>query len=427
MLPFGEYLLINSQEGATMSQLHRRFSTDQAKMIFQLYEQKRLSLEECLEKLAVKKSRFFTLLSSYRKNPNKFNISYNRTKSNNRISPYVEKKIRSELEDEKKIIANPQIPVSCYNYSAIRDAVEKFTGEQVSVNSIINRAKDWGYYMIRPPRKAHDREVITTAIGMLIQHDSSHHLWSPFAVDKWSLITDIDDYSRKLLFADFFPEETTWAHIQAAEEVILKYGVGLAYYADSHSIFRFVCHRDSIWHKQVRGTDEVDTQWKRVVESCGMQVWHALSPQAKGKVERPYRWLQDRIVRRCAKEGIKNINDGRQILKEEVNRYNNHQVHSTTKEIPAIKFERAVREDRSCFKPLKLKEPITSTKDIFCLKEQRRVDGYHRISWQNQIFQVPKDIPVGSKVDLHIIPEQSNPELRLWYSNRLRQVYRLRP
>lgn len=410
-----------------MSQLHKRFNTDQVKLIFDWYETKKLSLKEALGKLEIKERRFYKLLAKYRHNRSKFKVSYSRTRSNNRISPYVEKKIRSELEDEKKIIDNPQMPIHYYNYSAIKDEVVKFTGELVSVPTVINRARDWGFYMIRPKRrKVHDREVITQAVGMLLQHDSSHHLWSPFAKEKWSLITTIDDYSRLILYVDFCYPETTWDHIKASEFVIIKYGIGLAYYADSHSIFRFVCHRDSIWHKQVRGTDEVDTQWKRVVESLGMQVWHALSPQAKGKVERPYQWLQDRIVRKCAKRGIKTIAEARPILYEEVNRYNYHQVHSTTKEIPIIRFKKAIGEGKTCFKPLKLKEPITSTKDIFCLKEQRRVNGYHRISWQNQIFQTPRDIPIGTKVTLNIIPDQQFPELRLWHNNRLRQVYRLK-
>jgi len=65
----------------------------------------------------------------------------------------------------------------------------------------------------------------------------------------------------------------------------------------------------------------------------GVDVAYALSPQAKGKVERPYRWLQDRIVRTCAIEKLTTIDEVRDVLKEEVNRYNNHQVHSTTGEI----------------------------------------------------------------------------------------------
>jgi hypothetical protein len=71
-------------------------------------------------------------------------------------------------------------------------------------------------------KKAHDREVITTAIGALIQHDGSHHRWSPYARERRVLITSLDDFSRKLLYADLFEQETTWTHIKAAETVMLK-------------------------------------------------------------------------------------------------------------------------------------------------------------------------------------------------------------
>ena len=76
---------------------------------------------------------------------------------------------------------------------------------------------------------------------MLLQHDSSHHKWSPYSDKKWALITTIEDYSRYLLYADFIEKETTWAHIQAVENVVLKWGIGLSYmwYLMKH-ILKFV-------------------------------------------------------------------------------------------------------------------------------------------------------------------------------------------
>lgn len=71
-------------------------------------------------------------------------------------------------------------------------------------------------------------------------------------------------------------------------------------------------------------TDEADPQWRQVMRILGVDVIHALSPQAKGKVERPYRWLQDRIVRTCAIEKLTTIEEVRAVLKEEIDRYNNH-------------------------------------------------------------------------------------------------------
>jgi len=68
-------------------------------------------------------------------------------------------------------------------------------------------------------------------------------------------------------------------------------------------------------------TDEVDLEWKQVLIAC-VKVTCALSPQAKGKVERPYGWLQDRIVRTCAREGRKEIRGAREVLRYETDRYN---------------------------------------------------------------------------------------------------------
>ena len=235
-------------------------------------------------------------------------------------------------------------------------------------------------------------------------------------------MTTLDDHSRYLLYANFVETETAWAHIKALESVILTYGVGLTYYVDSHSIFRFVSHRDSIWQKQTKMTDEVLTQWKRVVKKCGIQVWHTLSAQAKGKIERPYRWLQDRIIRRCAREHVDGISQGRVVLQQELHRYNAEQIHSATGEIPWIRLQKAVMEGRNFFKPFKLLPAYQSTKDIFCLHESRKVNGYNQISWNGSIIPLPMSLPQGTEIELHIVPQADRVEVRLWHQERVVKV-----
>lgn len=117
---------------------------------------------------------------------------------------------------EKSLIDDPSLPITTYNYSAVRGRLAKHELE-VSLPTIITRAKNLGCYQARPKKKVHDHEVVTTAIGALIQHDASLHRWSPYVEEKWALITSLDDFSRKLLYADFVSSETTWAHIRAAE------------------------------------------------------------------------------------------------------------------------------------------------------------------------------------------------------------------
>ena len=126
--------------------------------------------------------------------------------------------------------------------------------------TIIKRAKKMGFYKPKKrKKKLHDREVQTEYIGQLIQHDSSHHKFSPYANKKWYLITSLDDFSRLLLYYKLVEKETTWQHILALEYVFLTFGVPFKYYVDSHSIFRFVQGRDSIWRHHYLKTDDVDT------------------------------------------------------------------------------------------------------------------------------------------------------------------------
>ncbi len=153
-----------------------------------------------------------------------------------------------------------------------------------------------------------------------------------------------------------------------------------------------------------------------------MNVWHALSARAKGKVERPYRWLQDRIVRRCAREDVRNIEQGRLVLQEELRRYNERQVHSTTLEIPAIRLQKAKEEGNSFFKPFQLPAPYKSTKDIFCLHEFKKVNGYNQVSWKKQAIPLPTPLPPGTEVELHVIPSHDRTEVRIWHKEQVLKV-----
>jgi len=239
-----------------MSQLHKRFTDVQVTFLFQAYTKGLMTRIEVQETLRIGKTRFFTLLKDYRQDPQDFSIRYQRT-SSRRISPEDENAIERELLREKALLDDPELPISSYNYSALRDRLKK-QDITISLNTIIDRAKKLGCHQPRKNRKTHDREVLTASIGALIQHDGSTHRWSPLTKQKWTLITSIDDYSRpgqpalavqgifdKILFADFFSGETTWAHIQATKAVIDNFGLPLRYYVDSLRVFRFVQGRDS--------------------------------------------------------------------------------------------------------------------------------------------------------------------------------------
>ena len=408
-----------------MAQLHKNFTDSQVKELMERYLKKEVERKHVQQILGIKRRRFFILLEKYRANPKGFSIQYARKQKTRIINPAIEKNILKELKIEQNLIKDKDVPLKSYNYSFIRDQLATKAKQMVSLPTIIDRAKKHGFYLKKPKRKAHDREVLTNYTGELIQHDSSHHLFAPNSKKKWYLITSIDDFSRYMLYATLLVRETAWAHIMALQAIFLKYGLPLSFYADSHSIFRFVQGRDSIWRKHYKLTDEAAPQWRQVLDDCNVKYIPALSPQAKGKVERPYQWIQDHLVRLCVRENIGTIGSAQRILNQEVHQYNYRKVHSTTKEVPYFRFQRALKEKKSLFMPFIIKPPYQSIKDIFCLRIDRTVNSYRKISLNNIELRLDK-APIGAKVNLRVYPNERTgiSEIRCWYNNALIGIQR---
>jgi hypothetical protein len=407
-----------------LAQLHRKFTDEQVKELIDKYLRKEVGRKYLQEILSVNKTRFFALVKAYRDDPSKFSIRYVRKGKTRAIPEAVEANILKELTIEKTLIDDKDVPLRSYNYSYIKDRLEREYKQKVALSTIIDRARKNDFYLRKPKRTVHDREVLTNYAGELIQHDSSYHLWAPNAQEKWYLITSLDDYSRYILYAQLLKKETSWAHIVALETLILTHGLPFSYYVDCHSIFRFVQGRDAFWKKHHVLTDETDPQWKQVLYDCNVKIIYALSPQAKGKIERPYQWLQDRLVRTCVRENVSDIRRAQSILNREIRRYNYRQVHSTTQEVPYFRLQRALKEGTSLFREFKVRPPYQSVKDIFCLRLGRTVDSYRRVSINNLVLKI-NGVPPGERVNIRIYPlNHFLSELRFWHDGRLVDVQR---
>jgi hypothetical protein len=192
------------------------------------------------------------------------------------------------------------------------------------------------------------------------------------------------------------------------------------FYVDSDSVFRFILGRDEIHYKHHLDTDETMPQWQQVLYDCKVEVTHALSPQAKGKVERPYRWIQDHLVRICARENIATIAKANQVLFREVHEYNYKRIHSTTGEIPYLRYQRAIKEKKNLFRRFMIPPPYQSIKDIFCFRMDRSVDAYRTVSINNLKLKF-NNAPLYQKINLRIYPDQKSglSEIRFWHNNKL--------
>ena len=157
-----------------MQQLHKRFTTDQVKHFIQRYLNNEIHGNYLQNLLGIKKTRFFALVKQYQKNPEGFCIEYQRTTTPRTIDPATERNILKELALDQQLIANKAVPLYHYNYSYIKERLLSQYQQTVSVPTIIDRAKKHNFYIKRQRKKqVHDRQVLTSYAGELIQHDAS--------------------------------------------------------------------------------------------------------------------------------------------------------------------------------------------------------------------------------------------------------------
>lgn len=401
--------------------IHKRFTDEQVKDLMRRYKAGEVSRANIETILGIGQTRFFALLKAYRNNPESFSLIYRRHNPTRHIGQKAEARIIQELSVSQKLIDKKDIPIWRHNYSFIRQTLLEKDKQKVGLSTIIRRAKEHGFYIPRKKSaKVHDREVLTNNVGELIQHDSSWHLFSPKAGRKWWLITSIDDHSRFIFYAKLVEHDATWPHIVAIRYIFLKFGLPLRFYIDSDSIFRFVRGRDELHYRHHQFTDESRPQWTQILDECQVKPVFALSPQAKGKVERPYGWLQDHLVRLCYRENVTTLTQGNHILGQEVNAYNFKRVHSTIEEIPYLHYQRAVRDKRNLFRPFRIPAPLISTKDIFCIRMDRTVDAYRCVSINKTKVKFA-NAPIYEKVQLRIHPDITSglSEIRFWYKDKL--------
>ena len=122
-------------------QIHKRMITEQVRMILERYLKKELSAKQGMNLLGLRRSQFFEWVNKYKAGSECFSIEYTRSNEHKRISESIEANIFKELKLDKALINNPSMPVRFYNYSFIKDALIKKYQQEVSLPTIIDRAK----------------------------------------------------------------------------------------------------------------------------------------------------------------------------------------------------------------------------------------------------------------------------------------------
>jgi transposase len=138
--------------------------------------------------------------------------------------------------------------------------------------------------------------------GALVLWDGSPHRWFGEKPGEWSLMAVIDDATGALLCGVFALQEDAQSYLICLKQMLLDKGIPLAIYMDRHGIFR---RNDDHWtvEEQLAG-EQTPTQVGQALRALGIEPIFALSPQAKGRVERLFNTLQDRLVQELRLAGI---------------------------------------------------------------------------------------------------------------------------
>ena len=199
----------------------------------------------------------------------------------------------------------------------------------------------------RPPRHRARRPRKAQA-GQLVLWDGSPHAWLETRGPQCCLVGAMDDATGALLpGAHFVPAEDTGSYLRVLRTLVADCGIPLALYMDRHGIFR---RNDHGWTvaEELQGFQE-PTQVGRAIAALGIEAIYALSPQAKGRIERLWSTLQDRLVAELRLAGITTVAGANAFLPEFTARFNARFARPATDTTPAWRpVPRGLDLDRVC-------------------------------------------------------------------------------
>jgi transposase len=236
-----------------------------------------------------------------------------------------------------------------------------------------------------PRRGAHRRKRPRRPIvGMMLHQDGSSHEW--VSGQWWDLIVTMEDATNEVYSAFFVAEEGTMSSFQGIGDVIEGRGLFCSLYADRGSHY---------WHTPEAG-GKVDkdnpTQVGRALEQLGIELIAAYSPQARGRSERMFGTLQNRLPQELRLNGITTMDEANRFLKETF--------------LPAhnARFARPAEDAGSAFVPF-----AGNLRDILCIQEDRIVGNDNTVRYKTRVLQIPADRHrhhyVKAKVRVHEYPD----------------------
>lgn len=235
-------------------------------------------------------------------------------------------------------------------------------GVLVSRETLRHWMADDGLWLPRKQRRVfHQPRLRREHFGELVQIDGSEHRWFEDRGPPCSLLVFVDDATGRLMQLRFVRSESAFTYFEALELYLKHHGAPIAFYSDKHSVFR-------VTRQDAKGGQGM-TQFGRALSELSIEILCANSSQAKGRVERMNRTLQDRLVKELRLAGICDMEAGNAFLPGFVVAYN-------------ARFAIAPARAEDLHRPLNLAPE--RLREILCKREQRYVGAQLTFSYERK-------------------------------------------
>ena len=204
-------------------------------------------------------------------------------------------------------------------------------------------------------------------VGMMLHQDASRFAWVPGDKRQYDLVVTLDDATSEMYSAFLVLEEGTASTFQALAEVIGKKGLFCALYTDRGS------HYFTTPKAGGRVSRSQLTQVGRALQQLGIEHIAAYSPEARGRSERLFRTLQDRLPKEFRLAGIKTVAAANRWLAQHY-----LAAHNARFAVPA-------EQDGSAFVP----DRLGAARDVLCIQEERQVGNDNTVAWRKLHLQIP--------------------------------------
>lgn len=225
--------------------------------------------------------------------------------------------------------------------------------------------------------------------GEMIQFDGCYHFWFENRGEEYCLLSGIDDATGKPIKLEFAKSESVKDVFAYWKQYIKQYGKPVAIYLDKFSTYK-------INHKNAQDNHELLTQFQRACNELGIVLITAHSPQAKGRVERPFKTFQDRLVKDLRLKKISTIEEANRFLEK-----------FWTKDYQK-RFAVKPKKETDLHRKLTQKE-LADLDAIFSIQSIRKVKNDFTVQFKNQWYQLSKEQPCTvCRNDAVLIEERLN-------------------